>query len=110
MADEEEMTRWNRRTFGLLAWLASLSVLRLSAQGVNANMGLDVRAFGARGDGVTDDSPAFARAIRAAGDLSAACASCGSGGRVIVPATATNVYLLGTAGAMASDAVLTPYG
>src|SRR6267142_18164 len=69
------------------------NAMQMIREGGNPNE-YDAQAYGAVGDGVTSDTYSFAAAIRAA-SLSPV-----NGGRVTFGPTASNIYLLGAAGAM----------
>ncbi len=68
--------------YTLSAWRNGAEIDSLSFHTDSESVSLDVRRFGARGDGQTDDTPA----------LQAAILSCPPGGRVVIPA---GVYLTG---------------
>lgn len=95
---------------GMLPYNASLvtfnQTVRMIREGSNHAV-FDVRAYGAAGDGVTNDTPAFVGAIQGAGTV---ISPNGPGGQVWIPPTFANIYLLGAAGAMSATEVLQLYG
>lgn len=94
----------------MLPYNASLvtfnNAIRMTREGGDPNT-YDVLAYGARGDGVTSDTYAFASAIRGAAGVAGVV---GQGGRVAIPQTVANTFIMGSAGAMNASAILQLYG